>query len=220
MRVIAGSARGRRLKSPDSAALRPTGDKVKGAIFSLLEALAYRLGFDPDVGEDGRERFAAARAWPRVLDLYAGSGALGIEALSRGADWADFVDADRRACRLIQANLRLTNLAGRAGVHAMPAERAASTLPGSYDVILADPPYADDRAGGVLASIAGSLRLADGGVLIWEHHRDDTPPPSLGRLGLLRTRQHGVAAVSAYSDWAHLGRVLEGVGSEHSSRAC
>src|ERR671928_613887 len=102
MRVISGSARGRHLRA--AGATRPTADLIKGAIFSMLEALAYKRGFEPDL--DGN--FAAGLAWPRVLDLFAGSGALGIEALSRGARWADFVEQDREAARAIAANLRST----------------------------------------------------------------------------------------------------------------
>src|SRR5579864_6392572 len=111
MRVISGTARGRPLRA--AAGTRPTADLIKGAIFSMLEALAYKRGFEPD--EDGN--FAAALAWPSVLDLYAGSGALAIEALSRGARWADLVDRDREAARIIAANLRATGLDDRARVH-------------------------------------------------------------------------------------------------------
>src|SRR6516162_2790230 len=89
VRVISGTARGRHLRAAPET--RPTADLVKGAIFSMLEALAYKRGFEPD--EEGD--FAAAVAWPRVLDLFAGSGGLGIEALSRGAQSAQFVEQDR-----------------------------------------------------------------------------------------------------------------------------
>src|SRR5262252_298037 len=108
MRVISGSARGRHLRA--AAETRPTADLIKGAIFSILEALAYKRGFEPD--EDGD--FAAAVAWPRVLDLFAGSGGLGIEALSRGARSAQFVEQDREAGRILMANLRSTGLDDRA----------------------------------------------------------------------------------------------------------
>src|ERR1041384_1458998 len=96
MRVISGMARGRTLRS--AVETRPTADLVKGAIFSMLEALAYKRGFEPD--EEGAS--AAALAWPRVLDLFAGSGGLGIEALSRGARSAEFVEQRREAARIIQ----------------------------------------------------------------------------------------------------------------------
>src|SRR3982074_146928 len=104
-------ARGRPLRA--AAETRPTADLVKGAIFSMLEALAYKRGFEPD--EDGN--LAAALAWPRALDLFAGSGGLGIEALSRGAQTAEFVEQDRDAAGILQSNLRMTGLDDRARVH-------------------------------------------------------------------------------------------------------
>src|SRR6185312_17220596 len=94
MRVISGSARGRHLRAAPET--RPTADLIKGAMFSMLEALAYKRGVEPD--EDGN--FGAALAWPHVLDLFAGSGGLGIEALSRGAQSAIFVEQDRDATRI------------------------------------------------------------------------------------------------------------------------
>src|SRR5919206_3890041 len=115
MRVISGSARGRHLRAAGST--RPTADLIKGAIFSMLEALAYKRGFEPDAE---RGDFAAAVAWPRVLDLFAGSGALGIEALSRGAASAEFVEQDAEAARMIASNLRGTQLQERATIHQTP----------------------------------------------------------------------------------------------------
>src|SRR5438874_12744047 len=100
MRVISGSARGHHLRAASQT--RPTADLIKGAIFSMLEALAYKRGFEPD--EEGN--LAAALAWPRVLDLFARSGALGIEALSRGALHATFIERNRSAAQVLQANPR------------------------------------------------------------------------------------------------------------------
>src|ERR1051326_2058408 len=114
MRIISGTGRGRHLRAAPET--RPTADLIKGAIFSMLEALAYKRGFEPD--EEGN--LAAALAWPRVLDLFAGSGGLGIEALSRGAVWAEFVERDRDAVRVIQANLLSADVAERARVHQAP----------------------------------------------------------------------------------------------------
>src|ERR1700682_2633267 len=114
MRVISGTARGRPLRA--ALQTRPTADLIKGAIFSMLEALAYKRGFEPD--EEGN--LAAALAWPHVLDLFAGSGGLGIEALSRGAASAEFVEQSRDAARIITANLRTTGLDEHARVHLAP----------------------------------------------------------------------------------------------------
>jgi 16S rRNA (guanine(966)-N(2))-methyltransferase RsmD len=199
VRVIAGSARGRRLKGPPGAGLRPSGDKVKGAIFSQLEALAYKRGYERIVEPTGLERFAAAQAWPIVLELYAGSGALGIEALSRGAERVEFVESNAAARRLIQANLRLTGFAERALVHPLGTARALSTLPGRYDLILADPPYDDRSAAELLDQLADSHLITESSVLVWEHRAGQSPVSKLGRLHLWRTRRHGIAALSLYS---------------------
>src|SRR5688572_1974291 len=108
MRVIAGSAKGRPLKAPDLPGLRPTSDLVRGAIFDIIGPY-----FDAN---------------DRVLDLYAGTGALGIEALSRGAGWADFVEQNRRTCAAIRDNLAATGLADRGRVHCRPVQQALSGL--------------------------------------------------------------------------------------------
>ena len=144
-------------------------------------------------------RFAAAVAWPRVVELYAGAGALGIEALSRGALWVDFIESKPAACRLIQSNLATTGLAERAAVRAMAAEQAATALQGRYDLVLADPPYADTEAVRVLDRFMGSERVDQHTVLVWEHHHATSPSSQLGLLSLRRTIRHGVAALSLYT---------------------
>jgi 16S rRNA (guanine(966)-N(2))-methyltransferase RsmD len=196
MRVIAGSARGRRLEAPPGRSVRPTGDKVKGAIFSLLEALAYRRGFER-LEDD--ERFASALAWPRVVDLYAGTGALGIEALSRGASKALFVEPDRAARRVLLRNLELARVGDRADVIGTTVEQAIAALRGVYDLMLADPPYADAAAPRALAAAARYADLSEPAVLVWEHAAAYEPPVHLGPLVLDRTRRHGLAAVSLYT---------------------
>src|ERR687894_2700308 len=123
MRVIAGTARGRPLRAPSGEDTRPTADKIKGVIFSMLDAEAMRRGFEPEPDDEERDgRFAMAVAWPRVLELYAGSGALSIEALSRGAAHADLVESSADARRAIVANLAKTGLAERASIHALTSE--------------------------------------------------------------------------------------------------
>src|SRR5687767_7923170 len=128
MRVIAGRAKGRALTAPKGLAVRPTTDKVKGAIFSMLDAVAFRRA-----EHVGRE---AASPFGRVLDLYAGTGALGIEALSRGATHVDFVETSAAARAAIVENLRRTGFAPMASIHAISAEAAVSTFRASYDLIL------------------------------------------------------------------------------------
>lgn len=205
MRVIAGSARGRSLQAPAHEGTRPTSDKVKGAIFSMLEAEAMRRGYDPEPDDEERGgRFAAAVAWPRVLELYAGSGALAVEALSRGAAHADLVESSADARRAIAANLARTGLAERANVHGFASERAVSTLRGPYDLLLCDPPYDATGTLGVLEQVAGSRLLGPASVVVWEHSRTVEPPARIGgangtALQLLKTRRHGSAAISLYA---------------------
>ena len=219
MRVIAGVARGRPLLAPKRAPTRPTGDKVKGAIFSMLEAEALRRGFEPvDADEEQDGKFAAAVAWPQVLELYAGSGALSIEALSRGAAYADLVDSSKDARQAIAANLTKTGLTERASVHALSSEAAVSTFRGTYDLILLDPPYDAEGVRLVLEQLASGHLLRGSGVVVWEHSRSIEPAETIGaaggrlRLQLLRSRPHGASSVSLYaavapphSDTAHHG---------------
>ncbi len=122
MRVVAGIVGGRHLATPPGRGTRPTSELVRAAIFNSLEARGVLPG-------------------ATVVDLFAGSGALGVEALSRGAARAVFVEADRRAARVIEANLAALGLADRAEVHAVPVERWE---PVAADVVLADPPYGWD----------------------------------------------------------------------------
>jgi 16S rRNA (guanine966-N2)-methyltransferase len=193
VRIIAGTARGRPLRA--TAATRPTADLIKGAIFSMLEALAYKRGFEPD--EEGA--LAAGLAWPRVLDLFAGSGALGIEALSRGARTADLVELHREAARIVEANLRATGLSERARIHVAPIEVVLSRLQGPFDVAFADPPYADSvalRRAVELLAAPGVLQATS--VVVLEQPATDQPPDSVGTLPLANTRRHGRTRVSLY----------------------
>jgi 16S rRNA (guanine966-N2)-methyltransferase len=134
----------------------------------------------------------------RVLDLYAGTGALGIEALSRGAGWCDFVERGRRSCETIRENLAHTGLAESAAVHAVSARQVRERLSGPYTLVLADPPYADERALEDLERIAASPLVAQGAVLVLEHSRRREAPPALGGRPLLQTRRHGDTCISFY----------------------
>jgi 16S rRNA (guanine966-N2)-methyltransferase len=195
VRVIAGTARGRALRAPTSPTIRPTSDLIKGVIFSLVEAEAYKRGFEPD--EEGA--LAAAVAWPRVLDLFAGSGALGIEALSRGATHADLVDSDVSAVRAIEANLLATDLAERGKVFRLTIEVALQRLAGPYDLVFADPPY--DDGDGIAKLVDGLARpelLSSNGVVVLEQGGTTEPPAALGGLPLANSRRHGKTRVTAY----------------------
>ena len=122
MRVIAGSARGRKLESPAGSATRPTGNRVREAIFNSLVSL--------DVVNDAR-----------VIDLFAGTGALGIEALSRGAQHCVFIETDRRARQIVERNLENTQLRAQATIVGEKCEQWLASATSEFDVVLADPPY-------------------------------------------------------------------------------
>ena len=152
-RIISGAARGRRLAVPPGTSTRPTSDRAREALFSTVESLL--------------RSFAGAR----VLDLYAGSGAVGLEALSRGADHALLVESDARAARTIRDNAAATGLVG-ADVRAEPVERlVAGGAPASpYDVVFLDPPYdvADDALRAVIDDLRDGGWLADRALVVVE----------------------------------------------------
>jgi 16S rRNA (guanine966-N2)-methyltransferase len=196
VRVIAGSARGRPLRA--AAGLRPTADLIRGSIFSILEALAYKRGFEPD--EEGA--LAAALAWPRVLDLFAGSGALGIEALSRGAQHATLIEQDRDAARLVEANLRSTGVAERALLLVGPASVMLPRARGPFDLVLIDPPYSDAAALRAAVSALEELELLlPSSAAVVEQQAAAEAPPAVGVLPLASTRTHGRTRVSVYAGW-------------------
>jgi 16S rRNA (guanine966-N2)-methyltransferase len=187
-------ARGRPLRAAPET--RPTADLIKGAIFSMLEALAYKRGFEPD--DEGN--LAASLAWPRVVDLFAGSGGLGIEALSRGAQSAEFVEQDREAAGIIQSNLRATDLGERARVHQAPVDVALRRVRAPADLVFLDPPYADtDSLKQTLKSLGSSSLLTPTSVVVLEQSATASPPESVGDLKLANTRRHGRTRISLYS---------------------
>lgn len=187
-RVIAGTAAGLRITAPGDGT-RPISDRVKQSLFAALEA-------------------ALAGAWPApFLDLFAGSGAAGIEALSRGAPSAVFVERDPKAARVIADNLRRTSLAGGASIVqkdvlaylALGAE-AADRYEG-FGAVVIDPPYADAPA---LAASLGRLGdptlgwLRDDAAVIAKHFWRDQPPPRAGTLMFQRVKRFGETALSFY----------------------
>jgi 16S rRNA (guanine966-N2)-methyltransferase len=170
MRVVAGSARGRRLEAPEGATTRPTGDRVREAVFNSLHSLGAVEG-------------------ATVLDLYAGSGALGIEALSRGAADATFVDSDRRSVAAIRANLEATGLGDRATVVRADAASVLSRAGSEgrrWDVALLDPPYSFDGWATLLAEVPADL-------VVVESDRHVEPPPG---WGVVRERRYGGTLVA------------------------
>ncbi len=182
MRIIAGTAGGRRIKAPPGQGTRPTTDRVREALFSRLES---RLD-----GLDG----------VRVLDLFSGSGALGLEALSRGAAGAVMVERDRRCAALIKQNARDLGLAQEARVLAMAAGKALELLAGEgarFGLVLADPPY-DLDPGPTMARLAVGDLLQPGGLVCLEHgkKRDlSEPPPG---LELVKRKTYGDSVLSLF----------------------
>ena len=134
----------------------------------------------------------------RVLDLYAGSGALGIEALSRGAVTADFVERDAVACAIIRDNLMRVGAAKDARIYHLPVERSLARLSGRYDLIFLDPPYADTGVGRLLESLGAGPLVNQSTTIVYEHDRRTTPPETIGVLSQIKTRRHGDSCVSFY----------------------
>jgi 16S rRNA (guanine966-N2)-methyltransferase len=183
----------------ESDLVRPTSDKIKGVIFSMLEAEAFKRGLaEPGYLAEAEEE-GGAFPWPRVLDLYAGSGALGIEALSRGATRVDFVEADARAREALAENLKRTGLARKARIHGMKVEAAISTFRQAYDLILLDPPYGEPALESVFRQLCESALVGASTFVVLEHSRQREVPLRCGPLDLLKTRAHGSTGISIYA---------------------
>jgi 16S rRNA (guanine966-N2)-methyltransferase len=171
VRVVAGSVGGRRLAAPPGTDTRPTTDRVREAVFNALGSLGVLHGAE-------------------VVDLFAGSGALGIEALSRGAARAHFVESDRRAADVVAANLAELGLADRGVVVRRAVEAAVDQLPEPVDLVLADPPYAFDGWAGLLDRLAP--KLAADAVVVAESDRSLTLPAGWEKV---RERTYGGTVV-------------------------
>lgn len=174
MRVIAGKAKGRKLRAPAGDSVRPTSDKVKGAVFSVLAQYGPINSF---------------------LDLFAGSGAMGIEAWSRGATQVVFVEKDRKACQCLQGNLQTVGFA-EAVLLPLDWQRALRQLAGTqFAVIFADPPYTAALYPSILTAVKEQTVLSSRGLLCLEH-----PKRMQLQLGddwnLLKTKHYGETAVT------------------------
>lgn len=179
MRIVSGSGRGRRLKAPpNQSKTRPMADKIKEALFSSLASLGVQPG--------------------RVLDLYAGSGSVGIEALSRGGDWCDFVDRDRIAVQTIYDNLRSTGFDAQGAVHHIAIETFLRGVREPYDFVIMDPPYADPAILGTLEGLSRSPAVEDGTVVVIGHWPRLEMPDEIGQLSKLRGRCHGDSCFAIY----------------------
>lgn len=178
MRITGGSARGRKLLSPKSDQIRPTCDRVREALFNIL---GLRL------------------RGARVLDCFAGTGAIGIEALSRGADFALFIDQSLEAGRLIEANLRSTLAKPKAAFERLNLAAATTLQPvlrhlppaSRFDVIFMDPPYRKDLVLRVLTMIDRDDLLAPAGLVVVEEQFQVELPPTIGNLHVFDHRRYG-----------------------------
>jgi 16S rRNA (guanine(966)-N(2))-methyltransferase RsmD len=173
--VIAGELRGRRLDAPPGRRTRPTADRVREALFNLLGPIP-----------PGAE----------VLDLFAGSGALGIEALSRGAARTTFVESDREALRSLRRNLEALGLTDRGRIVDGDACAESAFPEGTYDLVLADPPYRHGLPAELGRRIAGALGA--GGVFALEHDATGPAVPPPEGLALWKERRYGGTAVTLF----------------------
>mgnify|MGYP002801139314 FL=1 len=175
MRVITGSARGRRLKELEGMETRPTTDRVKEGLFSAIQ-------FDIE----GR----------KVLDLFAGTGQLGIECLSRGAASAVFVDRRADAVKLIRENLKLTELADRARVVAGDSMEFLKSLKERFDIVLLDPPYAAGLLEPAIAHLTAFDILNPHGIIVAEHPAERSLQPPAAPYRVRRAYRYGKIAVT------------------------
>ena len=178
MRVIAGDLKGRRLETPGWEGLRPTSDRLRETLFNVLAP-----------------RIKGAR----VLDGYAGTGAIGIEALSRGAAHVTFVERDPRAVRLIAENLRRCGITDRyAIIRAELSDRRSRRVDGGeYDIIVVDPPYGAQELTNALAGV--EPLMSGGTLLVVEHAKRDAAPARSGELVLARSLASGDSALAFYT---------------------
>ena len=175
MRVITGIARGRKLKEPEGMEIRPTADQVKEAVFNIIQG---------DV--EGR----------LCLDLFSGTGQMGIEALSRGAESCVFVDADKAAVKLTKLNLEKTGLSGR--VYQADALRFLESKE-KYDLIFVDPPYRSGLYEAVLQRIKDFDKLRTGGIMVVESFADYEPESPGTPLKKLRSYRYGRVRITTFT---------------------
>jgi 16S rRNA (guanine966-N2)-methyltransferase len=174
LRLTGGALRSRSVRTPSGRAVRPTPARVKEALFSILSA---RI--------DGA----------RILDLFAGTGALGFEALSRGAAAATFVEAHHKTADALRSAAHALGLGERAQVLAVPAERAARIVEGRFDIVFADPPYASAFPAGAFATLRERGAIDAASVVVYEHS-SRLPPPADPAFRVERTAVYGEVALA------------------------
>ena len=178
MRVIGGTSRGRRLAGPRGLDVRPTADHVKEALFNILS-----------------DRMTGAR----FLDLFAGTGNIGIEALSRGAQQVTFVESSPAVGRLLRVNLRRCGFGRFAEVRLMPVSRFLKQWRElAYDIVFLDPPYQTQEAEKVLPSLGRDAIIRANGVVVVEHFHKSPLDDRIGHLALVKTYRYGDTCLSVY----------------------
>ncbi|AWN19264.1 16S rRNA (guanine(966)-N(2))-methyltransferase RsmD [Streptococcus sobrinus] len=177
MRIIAGNFGGRPLKTLEGKTTRPTSDKVRGAIYSMIGPF-----------------FAGGR----VLDLYAGSGGLSIEAISRGMDQAVLVERDRRAQAVIEANIAMTKAQDQFRLIKRDAKQVLPTLTGQFDLVLLDPPYAKEEIVKTIGKLQEHDLLSPEVMIVCETDKSVDLPETLGDLRLWKQKVYGISKVTVY----------------------
>jgi len=180
MRVIGGIHRGRRLRAVRGLAVRPTSDRLRETLFNIL---APRIGGS------------------RFLDICAGSGAVGIEALSRGATEATFIESSRHACAVIEANLAALGITSEATTinrDVAAALRRLDLEARHFEIAFFDPPYASEIYSQVIRQLGSGNLLSDGALVIVEHLAKTPPEPEYGRLRIYRELKQGESALAFY----------------------
>ena len=177
MRVVSGKYGGRPLKALDGKTTRPTTDKVKGAIFNMIGPY-----FDGG----------------RVLDLYAGSGSLGIEAVSRGMESAVLVEKDRRAQAIVAENIAMTKEVARFELLKMESSRALEQLTGQFDLVLLDPPYAKEQIIADIEKMAERKLLSEDIMVVCETDKSVDLPEEIADLGIWKQKIYGISKVTVY----------------------
>ncbi|ABR48919.1 putative methyltransferase [Alkaliphilus metalliredigens QYMF] len=181
MRVIAGKAKGYRLQSPIGLQTRPTADRIKESLFNIIQN---------DILHS------------TVIDLFSGAGSLGIEALSRGANQAYFIDQSKNSVQAIKENLVRTKLIDLAEIIHSDVQRGMTQLKERRyhaDIIFMDPPYGKDLIVPTIAGIVQNSLLQDQGMIIVEHENLDEVPAEIGHLTLFRQKNYGKTTISFYT---------------------
>jgi 16S rRNA (guanine966-N2)-methyltransferase len=181
LRVVSGVCKGRALKAVPGNTTRPTTDKVKEALFNMIGPY-----FEKGLG----------------LDLFAGSGGLGLEALSRGLDRVIFVDRERKAIQTIYENIQACKMEDKAEVYRNDADRALKALikrEMRFDYIFLDPPYKKQQLLSLMQKISEHRVLKNGGYIICEHSHDVELPESVGEFTQFKHEKYGIIAITIYS---------------------